>query len=213
MFGFGFILYLLSTICTQDEAKKKLLIKSAKGGCKRAKYFLGRYYKEGSNGFEKNPELAFKYLKEAKELGHIKATYHLGKCYEEGFGVVLSKGYARELYKGIAAVYYKAHNAKINIDEIIEVERDLIRKEIEKEVKAKEEHIKMLEARRDAYINRRFRAIMNFLSKPNERGLGTPFIFEGKDLTDFVYDDYSNDDKCNDLSRFEDDRYDLRHFN
>jgi len=50
------------------------------------------------DGVPEDNELAVKLLTEAREMGHVEATYNLGICYHYGYGVEVSLEKAFELY-------------------------------------------------------------------------------------------------------------------
>lgn len=71
-----------------DDTLKELVSKKDTN----ALFLLGLNYLDGNSGYEKDLNLAYKYLKEAAELNHVEATFQLSKLLldklkrsEEGF--------------------------------------------------------------------------------------------------------------------------------
>ncbi len=65
-------------------------------------YCLGRYYFNGQY-VEKNYDEAIKWFRFSARLGNAYAQYHLGLCYEEGYGVDRNRLIAMNYYKQAAA--------------------------------------------------------------------------------------------------------------
>ncbi len=74
-------------------------------GSARAMCELGRWYRQGDFGIEKNEEKAIELFEKAAELGYHKAFSWLSICYKNGNGVEknIEKAleYAQEAYNAL----------------------------------------------------------------------------------------------------------------
>eukprot|EP01038_Epipyxis_sp_PR26KG_P013759 gene13759-18452_t len=66
---------------------------------KYAQFILGKFAHLGLGGIEKNPEIAFKYLKFAADEGHADAQNDLGSMYANGEGVAKNAEEACKYYR------------------------------------------------------------------------------------------------------------------
>ena len=89
-----------SMVLLDVEKGLRLLNQYANEGCMDAHYYLGMVYKKGyaHSSIEPEPAKAFEHLNKAVELGHIRATAHLGQLYERGFGCKLNYNKAVDYY-------------------------------------------------------------------------------------------------------------------
>ena len=71
----------LNTNCNDGQALYELAMKHIYG-----------------NGVPEDNELAFRLLTQARELGHVEATYNLGICYHYGHGTAVNLAKAFDLY-------------------------------------------------------------------------------------------------------------------
>eukprot|EP00057_Strongylocentrotus_purpuratus_P027424 XP_011681898.1 PREDICTED: death ligand signal enhancer [Strongylocentrotus purpuratus] len=77
-----------------------LITQAAEGDVVQAQSYLGMYYMTGE---EPDPEKAVTYLQAAAQQKDPEAQYHLGLCYEYGWGVDTNQARASSLYHSAAS--------------------------------------------------------------------------------------------------------------
>ncbi|QZT39003.1 sel1 repeat family protein [Halosquirtibacter xylanolyticus] len=98
------ILYLYGKGLPKDTLKAfDMFKKSAELGLKDGMCNIGKLYREGKGGVERNYTEAFKYYKMAADAGHHLATYSLARSYYRGEGVEKNFDIAYPLYKKAAS--------------------------------------------------------------------------------------------------------------
>ncbi|CAI9551776.1 unnamed protein product [Staurois parvus] len=80
--------HLLQSTSGDTQSALQLLLEAAQAGVKEAQAYLGVFYSKESHF---DPEKAAKYFWMAAENGDVQSRYHLGVCYEKGFGVSVSR--------------------------------------------------------------------------------------------------------------------------
>jgi len=87
-------------VAADHDKGMELLEKFAEQGCPDANYLLGLLYKKSFKGVtEHDYDKAYYYLKQAVDLGHIRAHAHLGQLHERGWGCKLDYEKAFELFE------------------------------------------------------------------------------------------------------------------
>jgi len=82
-----------------QKTKKEIFeefVNAAKLGSPMAKCRLGNMYSKGFGYFSKNLAESFRYYREAAEQGYASAQYHLGLCYEYGWGLEYGRNVKNE---------------------------------------------------------------------------------------------------------------------
>ncbi|XP_056373007.1 death ligand signal enhancer isoform X2 [Hyla sarda] len=80
--------YLLNAKPEDTQSAVTMLQEAAQAGVKEAQAYLGVFYSKESHF---NPTKAARYFWMAAENGDVQSRYHLGVCYERGFGVPASR--------------------------------------------------------------------------------------------------------------------------
>ena len=92
---------LLTTSCGKNEDTKNLK-ESAENGNKEAQLKIAKYYSNGSNGFQKNQQEAFKWCEMSAKQGYSPAELTLSLYYDRATGVGQDKNEAKKwLKKGL----------------------------------------------------------------------------------------------------------------
>lgn len=92
---------LLTTSCGKNEDTKNLK-ESAENGNKEAQLKIAEYYSNGSNGFQKNQQEAFKWCEMSAKQGYSPAELTLSLYYDRATGVGQDKNEAKKwLKKGL----------------------------------------------------------------------------------------------------------------
>ncbi|XP_073477146.1 death ligand signal enhancer isoform X1 [Aquarana catesbeiana] len=91
--------HLLQSNSEETQSAVQLLQDAAQAGVKEAQAYLGVFYSKASHF---DPEKAARYFWMAAENGDVQSRYHLGVCYERGFGVLVSKLEALRHYEKAA---------------------------------------------------------------------------------------------------------------
>lgn len=81
------------------ELAKEYLIKATKQGDEYANYTLAQHYYYGSDIFERNNFEAFRYCRQAADMGLIDACSMVASMYENGVGCDKNPDKAKEYYK------------------------------------------------------------------------------------------------------------------
>lgn len=96
-------LYILSQIVTTVDEMKQLLTEAAQQGSGYALGYIGMRYRDGIEGFEKNPELGVEYIKQAAEKGIACYQNSYAYCLDTGIGI-------QQDFKEALVWYLKAAN-------------------------------------------------------------------------------------------------------
>ncbi|XP_040200905.1 death ligand signal enhancer isoform X3 [Rana temporaria] len=91
--------HLLQSNSEETQSAVQLLQDAAQAGVKEAQAYLGVFYSKAANF---DPEKAARYFWMAAENGDVQSRYHLGVCYERGFGVPMSRLEALRHYEKAA---------------------------------------------------------------------------------------------------------------
>nr|XP_054763873.1 DAP3-binding cell death enhancer 1-like [Lytechinus pictus] len=83
-----------------EQTALTLIAQAAEGGVVQAQSYLGMYYMTSE---EPDPQRAVAYLQEAAQKKDAEAQYHLGLCYEYGWGVETNEARASSLYHSAAS--------------------------------------------------------------------------------------------------------------
>ncbi|XP_063961985.1 DAP3-binding cell death enhancer 1-like [Lytechinus pictus] len=83
-----------------EQTALTLIAQAAEGGVVQAQSYLGMYYMTSE---EPDPQRAVAYLQEAAHKKDAEAQYHLGLCYEYGWGVETNEARASSLYHSAAS--------------------------------------------------------------------------------------------------------------
>ncbi|CAI2182962.1 17090_t:CDS:2, partial [Funneliformis geosporum] len=75
------------------------IVATAEDGYYVAQYYLGKCYRDGIGGVNKNEKKAFELYTKAAKQGYVIAKCHLAYCYDVGIGTDINKIKAIELYK------------------------------------------------------------------------------------------------------------------
>lgn len=96
--------------CEKDEKKGfELILDAADKGIPEAMYRIAFHYREGTGGAQADDKKAFEYFKAAADKGFVLADVETGLCYENGYGVEVSKEEAFRYYeKGAQAGNHSA---------------------------------------------------------------------------------------------------------
>ncbi|XP_018409930.1 PREDICTED: death ligand signal enhancer [Nanorana parkeri] len=91
--------HLLQSNTEERQSAVQLLLDAAQAGVKEAQAYLGVFYSKESHF---DPQKAARYFWMAAENGDVQSRYHLGVCYERGFGVPESRMEALRHYERAA---------------------------------------------------------------------------------------------------------------
>jgi U-box domain/Sel1 repeat len=87
----------------KQQKKMEDLLKKAEGGDSNAMQSVALCYKNGTDGFKKDQQLALKWCKKAHEAGNVMGTANLGYVLCKGLGGVATCHSTGIMYLGIAA--------------------------------------------------------------------------------------------------------------
>ncbi|XP_075712319.1 death ligand signal enhancer [Rhinoderma darwinii] len=88
----------------------QMLQEAAQAGVKEAQAYLGVFYSKESNF---DPQKAARYFWMAAENGDVQSRYHLGVCYQRGFGVPASRQEALKHFERAAKSGHGASQQKL----------------------------------------------------------------------------------------------------
>ncbi|KAM4037947.1 death ligand signal enhancer isoform 1-T1 [Anomaloglossus baeobatrachus] len=102
--------YLLNAKPKETPAAVKMLQEAAEAGVTEAQAYLGVFYSKESH---LDPQKSARFFWMAAENGDVQSRYHLGVCYEQGFGVAASGSEALRHFERAAKSGHGASQQKL----------------------------------------------------------------------------------------------------